>query len=78
MKSIDIEAGVIDSDFHGSVKALLINNGNNPFEVAKGDRMAQLIIEKISTRGLVQTLELPVTERNKKGFGSTGLKTTTL
>src|SRR6266540_2271805 len=48
-KSIDIGAGVIDSDFRGSVKALLINNGNVPFQVAKGDRIAQMIIEKIST-----------------------------
>ncbi len=57
IKSIDI----IDSDYRGSVKALLINNGNVPFQVAKGDRIAQMIIEKISTRGLV-----PVTELQKQ------------
>ena len=72
MKAIDIGAGVIDSDYRGSVKALLINNGNIPFQVAKGDRMAQSIIEKISTGNLVQKTELLDTERSKKGFGSTG------
>jgi len=71
MKEIDIGAGVIDSDYCGSVKALLINNSNIPFQVAKGDQMAQLIIEKISTGNLVQTRELSDTERSKKGFGST-------
>src|SRR6266511_2336662 len=78
IKSIDIGAGVINSDYCGSVKALLINNGNVPFQVAKGDRIAQMIIEKILTQGLVPVTELPKTERSKKGFGSTGSRNMTL
>jgi len=57
---------------------LLPNNGNVPFQVAKRDRIAQIIIEKITTRGLVQVLELPKTEQSKKGFGLTGSRNTTL
>ena len=48
-KSIDIGAGVIDSDYRGEVKVLIINNGRNIFHVKPGDRIAQLIIEKIIT-----------------------------
>ena len=57
---------------------MLPNNGNVPFQVAKRDRIAQIIIEKITTRGLVQVLELPKTEQSKKGFGLTGSRNTTL
>src|SRR6266498_5030887 len=49
IKNINIGAGVINSDYRGSVKALLLNNGNVPFQVAKGDTIAQMIIEKILT-----------------------------
>jgi len=78
MQEIDIGAGVIDSDYRRPVKALLINNGNTSFQVTKGTRMAQLIFEKISTRGINQVKDLDSTERNMKGFGSTGSRTTTL
>ncbi len=57
---------------------MLINNGNVAFQVAKGDRIAQMIIEKILTQGLVPVTELPKTEQSKKGFGSMGSRNTTL
>ena len=72
-KNIDIGAGVIDQDYRGNVGILIINNAKDPFEIKKGDRIAQLIIEKINTNLQVnEVLELDSTNRNTGGFGSTG------
>ena len=49
VRSIDIGAGVVDKDYTGNVKALLINNSKGNFQVKKGDRIAQLILESIKT-----------------------------
>lgn len=46
---IDVGAGVIDPDYRGEVKVLLINNSNTPFEVKRGDRIAQLILEQFTS-----------------------------
>ena len=48
LKGIDVAAGIIDSDYRGEVKILLVNHSNVQFEIRTGDRIAQLIIEKIS------------------------------
>ena len=47
VKGLDIGAGVIDSDYRGLVKAVLINNSNTEFQIKQGDRMAQMILESI-------------------------------
>lgn len=73
-KSIDVGAGVVDVDYRGIVKVLLINNGRYSFKVEKGDRIAQLIIEKIITPPVVVVEELDDTQRGEGGFGSTGSK----
>jgi len=65
-------AGVVDEDYRGEVKVLLFNHGDSPFEVAAGDRVAQLVFERISTPALVQASRLGETERGEGGFGSTG------
>src|SRR5437660_12594063 len=44
---IDIGAGVIDQDYRGEIKVLMINNSNSPFQVRPGDRIAQLILKKV-------------------------------
>ena len=68
---IDIGAGVIDSDYRGNVGVVLINNGENDFEVWKGDQIAQLILEKAKI-ALVEEVEmLDETKRGQGGFGST-------
>lgn len=72
--SIDIGAGVIDSDYTGHLKILLINNGKEAFIVNKHHRIAQLIIEKISRPEIIEVDDLSSTERGDKGFGSTGNK----
>lgn len=73
--SIDIGAGVIDQSYRGIVRVLMINNGSNDFEVKKGDRIAQLIIERCfyPEISIVNSLEeLEETSRGSGGFGSTG------
>ena len=48
-QSIDVGAGVLDPDYTGEVRVLLVNNGNEIFQVNKGDRIAQLILECAKT-----------------------------
>ena len=71
-KSIDIGAGVIDFDYRGAVGMLLVNNGTDDFEVKQGDRVAQLLLERVSVPEVVEVDDLDATERGQKGFGSTG------
>ena len=71
---IDVGAGVVDSDYRGNVAALLFNFGTEDFHVACGDRIAQLILEKISHAELVEVTSLDSTARGDNGFGSPGSK----
>ncbi len=65
--------GTIDSDYRGEVKALLVNHGGQPFEIARGMRIAQLVIAPVVQATLVELDELDETARGAGGFGSTGL-----
>lgn len=71
---IQVGAGVIDSDYTGSIKVILFNHGTTPFSIQPGDRIAQVIFEKIETPDLVECAleDLAATERGTGGFGSTG------
>ncbi|XP_019389168.1 PREDICTED: deoxyuridine 5'-triphosphate nucleotidohydrolase, mitochondrial isoform X1 [Crocodylus porosus] len=69
---IDVGAGVIDEDYRGNVGVVLFNFGKEPFEVKKGDRIAQLICERIFYPDLEEVQNLDDTERGVGGFGSTG------
>ena len=72
---IIIGGGVIDSDYTGEIKVILINTGNQPFVINKGDRIAQLIIQQHMLNPQFEKVEsLPNTERGENGFGSTGIK----
>lgn len=71
---IDVLAGVADSSFRGEIKVILINLGESPFKVEVGDRVAQLVIEKIATPKIEVVPSLDETERGEGGFGSTGVK----
>src|ERR1700761_8094244 len=64
------KAGVIDADYRGAVKVVLVNQGNQPYQVEPGNRIAQLIIEKINNEELQDVAKLDDTERDTKGFGS--------
>jgi len=63
-------AGVIDYDYRGEVKVVLANLGDEPYRVKKGDRIAQLSIEKFDNRELQEVTQLEDTERGDQGFGS--------
>jgi len=71
--NIDISAGVIDPDYRGEIKVLLINNGATSFSIAKGNRVAQLILECADTPDIIQVEDLDDTSRGMGGFGSTGI-----
>ncbi len=64
--------GTIDSDYRGEIKVILINFGNDPFEVQRGDRIAQMVLCPVPQAVLEEMDELPPTERNSGGFGHTG------
>ena len=70
---IDVLAGVVDSDYRGEVKVVLINLGDKTFSAKRGDRIAQMVIYPISMIEPQEILEdIPATER-RGGFGSTGV-----
>lgn len=70
---IDVLAGVIDTDYRGEIMCLLINLGEHGFRISVGDRIAQLLIEKVTILEPQWNEELIETERNRNGFGSTGV-----
>ena len=71
-KLIDVGAGVIDSDYRGPLKVILYNLSDKYYHIESGDRIAQLILEKISTPEVEIVESLEDTERGEGGFGSTG------
>ena len=70
---IDVGAGVVDYDYRGSIGVLLFNHSDSDFTVNIGDRIAQLIIEKILTPEILVVSSLDETKRGNNGFGSTGI-----
>ena len=73
-KFIDVGAGVVDADYRGEVGVVLFNHGDQDFEVKMGDRIAQLISEKISTPEVEEVSALEDIVCGTGGFGSTGVK----
>ncbi len=69
---IDSGAGVIDSQYRGEVKVLLFNHSDGEHFIKKGDRIAQLLVQKIETVEFLPVDNLDSTERASSGFGSTG------
>ena len=64
--------GLIDSGYRGEVRVLLYNSGNEPFAVAVGERIAQLVIQRVEEPAFVEVQELSDTVRGEGGFGSSG------
>ena len=69
---IDIGGGVIDQDYRGNVGVIISNHSNTPFTFSCGDRIAQLICEKIHYPEVEEVQALNTTERGAELFGSTG------
>ena len=72
--NIETKGGVIDPDYTGSIKVILYNFGDSPFEIKRGDRIAQLIVESYTHANIQEINELPQTKRAENGFGSTDNK----
>lgn len=64
--------GTIDADYRGEVKVILINLGEEPFEISRGDRIAQMVIAPVLQADIVEVEDLSETARGAGGFGSTG------
>jgi len=64
--------GLIDAGYRGEVKVLLINHDRAAATVARGDRIAQLVIQRVEPAALVEVDELPESDRGGGGFGSSG------
>ena len=73
--SIHVGPKVIEEDYTGEVKVLLINYSNKEYQIRTGDRIAQLILEQIKTPEMKMMTELRPTTLGNKGFGSTGILT---
>nr|CUU99197.1 hypothetical transcript [Hymenolepis microstoma] len=70
---IDVGAGVIDQDYRGNIMVVLLNFGDEDFTIKKGDRIAQLICERIYLPTLKECANLDETKRGANGYGSTGV-----
>ncbi len=64
--------GTVDSDYRGEIRVVLVNLGTEPFTVARGDRIAQLVFAPVARVALRVVAELPRTRRGEGGFGHTG------
>ena len=64
--------GTIDSDYRGEVQVILINLGEEPFTLSRGERIAQLVVAQVVQPTFQEVSELTPTERGSGGFGHTG------
>ena len=65
--------GTIDADYRGEIGVLLVNLGEAPFAVSRGDRIAQLVIAPVTRARLFEAASLEATARGAGGYGSTGV-----
>ncbi len=64
--------GTVDADYRGEIGVLLINHGDVPFQIRRGERIAQMVIAPVTRAELVPATSLSTTDRGSGGFGSTG------
>lgn len=69
---LDVLAGVIDAGYRGEVGVILYNTQYGDYRIDRGDRIAQLVIQKVENFSMIEVSELETSERNKGGFGSSG------
>ncbi|HSD30009.1 MAG TPA: dUTP diphosphatase [Vicinamibacteria bacterium] len=69
---IDTLAGVIDSDYRGEVRVVLVNHGDEPFRIERGDRVAQLLVQRVERAAFAAVASIADTDRGEGGFGSSG------
>lgn len=71
-KDLTVDAGVVDSDFRGSVSVLLVNRGDEVQHISAGQRIAQMILQRIEIPDVTIVSDTSETHRGEGGFGSTG------
>jgi dUTP pyrophosphatase len=71
--SVPNTPGTIDSDYRGELKIIMINHGNEPFPIRRGDRVAQIVPAPVQRARFAEVAELDDTSRGAGGFGSTGV-----
>lgn len=71
--SIVNSPGTIDADYRGEICVILINLGEEPFIIRRGERIAQLVVKEVVKAQLIEEQELTETKRNSGGFGHTGI-----
>lgn len=69
---ITVLGGVIDASYRGEYRVMLYNTSVDDFQVARGDRIAQMLIQRVELCGVTEVTQLTDTERSSGGFGSTG------
>ena len=65
--------GLVDAGYRGELKVLLVNHGEKPVTVRRGDRIAQLVVQSVERAEPIEVGELPASDRGAGGFGSTGV-----
>ncbi|MEW6665010.1 MAG: dUTP diphosphatase [Thermodesulfobacteriota bacterium] len=66
--------GTIDSDYRGEIGLIMINWGPRPFEIKRGDRIAQMVISRAWKATIIEVADLDATPRGKGGFGHSGTR----
>jgi len=69
---LDTLAGVIDADYRGEVRVVLVNHGREPVRLSRGDRIAQLLVQRVERAAFTRVASLEETDRGVAGFGSSG------
>jgi dUTP pyrophosphatase len=65
--------GTIDAGYRGEIKVILVNlDPNDPIHIARGEKIAQLVVQRVERAALVEVIDLPASERGEGGFGSSG------
>ena len=64
--------GLVDAGYRGELKVLLVNHGAEAVTLRRGERVAQLVLQRAEGAELIEVAELPASERGEGGFGSTG------
>lgn len=64
--------GVVDAGYRGEIRVILVNHGAEPVSLARGERIAQMLVVPVTVREMLEVEELPPSERGTGGFGSTG------
>jgi dUTP pyrophosphatase len=72
--SVANSPGLVDANYRGPVKVLLVNGTDEPFMVRPGDRIAQMLVERVEVVQWELVDQLPPSEREEAGFGSSGVK----